>query len=88
SNNMTGAGLSQNEEVAALLVEEVGGQLERSLKAYMRQLRDPADGLARRLDEHLLDQLARAGYVESEARLRGKAGNSGPSLPPANRLFG
>lgn len=88
SNNLTGAGLSQNEEVAALLVEEVGGQLERSLKAYMRQLRDPADGLARRLDEHLLDQLARAGYVESEARLRGKAGNSGPYLPPADRLFG
>lgn len=88
SNNLTGAGLSQNEELAALLVEEVGGRLERSLKAYMRQLRDPADGLARRLDEDLLERLVEAGYVESEARLRGKAGNLGPPRPPAERLFG
>lgn len=88
SNNLTGAGLSQNEELSALLVEEAGGPLERSLKAYMRQLRDPADGLARRLDENLLDQLATAGYVESEARLRGKAGNSGPARAAADRLFG
>jgi HKD family nuclease len=88
SNNLTGAGLSQNEELSALLVEEAGGPLERSLKAYMRQLRDPADGLSRRLDDDLLDQLARAGYVESEARLRGKAGNSAPARPVAERLFG
>lgn len=54
----------------------------------MRQLRDPADGLARRLDENLLDQLARAGYVESEARLRGKAGKSGLARAAADRLFG
>jgi len=88
SNNLTGAGLSQNEELSALLVERAGGGLERSLKAYMRQLREPADGLARRLDVGLLDQLERAGYVDSEARLRGKAGNSGPSRPAADRLFG
>lgn len=88
SNNLTGAGLSQNEELSAQLVEQVGGDLERSLKAYMRQLRDPADGLAKRLDEDLLDQLATAGYVESEARLRGKAGNTGTTRPAADRLFG
>jgi HKD family nuclease len=88
SNNLTGAGLSQNEELSALLVEEAGGRLERSLKAYIRQLRDPADDLAKRLDEDLLDQLVRAGYVDSEARLRGKAGNSGPARPAADRLFG
>jgi hypothetical protein len=88
SNNLTGAGLSQNEELSALLVEQAGGPLERSLKAYMRQLRDAADGLVRRLDEDLLDQLVRAGYVDSEARLRGKAGNSGPARPAADRLFG
>lgn len=88
SNNMTGAGLSQNEELSAMLVEEAGGQLERSLKAYMRQLRDPADNLARLLDAELLSRLAEAGYVDSEARLRGKAGNAGPSRPPADRLFG
>ncbi len=88
SNNLTGAGLSQNEELSALLVEQAGGHLERSLKAYMRQLRDPADGLAIRLDEDLLGQLVEAGYVDSEARLKGKAGNSGPARPAAERLFG
>lgn len=51
-------------------------------------MRDPADGLARRLDEGLLDQLVAAGYVDSEARLRGKAGNSSPARPVAERLFG
>ena len=88
SNNLTGAGLSQNEELSALLVEQVGGGLEQSLIRYMRQLRDPADGLARRLDEGLLDQLVAAGYVDSEARLRGKAGNSSPARAVAERLFG
>lgn len=88
SNNLTGGGLSQNEELSALLVEEVGGVLERSLRAYMRQLRNPADDLVKLLDAELLDHLTISGYVEAEARLRGKASNTGPSRLPENRLFG
>jgi HKD family nuclease len=88
SNNLTGAGLSQNEELSALLVEEAGGPLERSLKTYIRQLCDTSDGLARRLDMDFLDRLVAAGYVTSEARLKGKTGNLGPSRRPADRLFG
>ena len=88
SNNLTGAGLSQNEELSALHVERTGGRLEQSLEQYMGQLCDPASGLAMQLDQVLLDRLVGAGYVDSEARLRGKAGKSRVSRPPNERIFG
>ena len=88
SNNLTGAGLSQNEEISGLLVEPRRGKLEKSLITYMGQLRASEDGLAKVLDGALLDRLIADGYVESEARLRGKAASTARSRAPGGRLFG
>jgi HKD family nuclease len=76
SNNLTGAGLSTNEEVSAYLKEAKGGPLQASISDYMTTLSDPADNLSRLLDAALLKQMVEGGYVLPEARLRGKSARS------------
>lgn len=88
SNNLTGAGLSGNEELSGLFVGETGSALEKSLVAYIGSLRDTTDGLIKPLTAKFLRQLEDAGYVMREARLRGKAASQSRSLPPGARLFG
>jgi HKD family nuclease len=90
SNNMTGAGLSTNEEVSAYLKEAKGGPLQSSVGDYMTTLSDPSDNLSRLLDAALLKQMVDGGYVLPEARLRGKSarsrsGGASTKTPP---LFG
>jgi HKD family nuclease len=87
SNNLTGAGLSQNEELSGFWSEPTGGQLERSLDDYMAELTDESTGLVRPLDRVLLDQLLAAGYIDLEARLRGKAGAAARRRPGGPALF-
>lgn len=73
SNNLTGAGLTQNEELSGLLTEPRAGNLESSLDTYMSELTDTATGLVRPLNRELLSQLTEGGYVDIESRLRGKS---------------
>lgn len=73
SNNLTGAGLSQNEELSGLISQERRGDLEDSLEQYVTQITDESTGLVKRLDAALLDRLLAAGYIDTEARLRGKS---------------
>jgi len=76
SNNMTGAGLSTNEEISAYLKEARGGPLHNSVADYFTTLSDPSDNLSRQLDAALLKQMVDAGYILPEARLRGKSARS------------
>jgi hypothetical protein len=88
SNNLTGAGLSGNEELSGLLIDGRPSPLDKSLSSYLSSLRDPADGLVKLLDMAFLAKLEAAGYVLPEARLRGKAANQNRTRPPSERLFG
>lgn len=88
SNNLTGAGLSSNEELSALLSEAKGGPLQESLADYMAALVDPADNLARPLDPAFLTLLIDGGYVLPEARLKGKSARARASGAKAEALFG
>jgi HKD family nuclease len=88
SNNMTGAGLVDNEEMSALLKEGLGGDLEQSLDEYLGRITAKGDGLARRLDEKLLGSLLKHGYVDREARLRGKSVNRVRTGRASKKLFG
>lgn len=88
SNNLTGAGLSGNEELSGLLVDEPGSTLEKSLVSYISSLRDTTDGLIKPLTTKFLRELEVAGYVMREARLRGKAASQNRVRPPGARLFG
>ena len=89
SNNMTGAGLSTNEEISAYLKEAKGGPLQTSVGDYMTTLTDPSDNLSRSLDVALLEQMVEAGYIFPEARLRGKSARSrSGSSSNTTSLFG
>lgn len=89
SNNMTGAGLSTNEEISAYLKEAKGGPLHNSVGDYMATLSDPSDNLSRPLDAALLKQMVEAGYILPEARLRGKSARSRlGSISKTAPLFG
>lgn len=90
SNNMTGAGLSTNEEVSAYLKEARGGPLQASVGDYMTTLSDPSGNLSRPLDAAFLKQMVDAGYIFPEARLRGKSARSrsGSSSSKTAPLFG
>ncbi|SFA58649.1 PLD-like domain-containing protein [Paracoccus halophilus] len=87
SNNLTGAGLTQNEELSGFLCDAIGGQLERSLDDYMGEITDESSGLVRQLDRGFLDQLLAAGYIDAEARLRGKAAAAVRRRPRGAALF-
>jgi HKD family nuclease len=88
SNNLTGAGLSSNEELSAFLTEAKGGALQNSVGEYMAALIDTTENLARPLDTGFLKQLIDAGYVLPEARLRGKSARSSAANAKAGALFG
>lgn len=88
SNNLTGAGLSANEELSARLTEVKGGPLQASVAAYLTALVDPADNLARLLDAALLKQLIERDYVLPEARLKVKSARSRAAGAKADALFG
>lgn len=88
SNNLTGAGLSANEELSALLAEAKAGPLQTSVATYMAALVDTSENLVRRLDAALLKQLADGGYVLPEARLRGKSARANAGSAKSKALFG
>lgn len=88
SNNLTGAGLSANEELSALLTEATGGPLQASVATFMTALVDPTDNLARPLDHAFLKRLIDEGYVLPEVRLRGKSARSRAADAKAKALFG
>lgn len=87
SNNLTGAGLTQNEELSGLWSDVPGGHLEHSLNDYIAEITDESSGLVRPLDRELLDQLLAAGYIDLEARLRGKAASALRRRPEGPALF-
>ena len=88
SNNLTGAGLSSNEELSAFLSEPKGGSLQTSLVDYMAVLVDTADNLSHPLDAAFLKRLIDGGYVLPEARLRSKSKRSQSNAPKSGALFG
>lgn len=88
SNNLTGAGLSTNEELSSFMNEARGGQLELSVANYMSALMDTSENLARPLDDGLLAALVSGGYILPEARLRGKSGRRQNKAPRPGALFG
>lgn len=87
SNNLTGAGLTQNEELSGYWCDVRGGDLEQSLERYLAEITDESSGLVRPLDRELLDQLLAAGYIDHEARLRGKAASMVRRKPEGPTLF-
>lgn len=88
SNNLTGAGLSSNEELSASIVEPRGGGLEQSLSDYLKQLRHRDDPLVKRLDHDLLKRLLAADYIHSESRLNAKAANDRKGRRGTVSIFG
>lgn len=88
SNNLTGAGLSRNEELSGMLTGPREGPLEGSLKQYMAELTSVDGNLVRRLDHDFLHRLVAAGYVDAEAGLKGKSAGNRKSRPKDQRLFG
>lgn len=88
SNNLTGAGLSSNEELSALLSEGKGGALQASVQSLMGTLTDQTEGLSRPLDATFLQRMIAGGYVLPEARLKGKAARTRASGAKPDALFG
>lgn len=88
SNNLTGAGLSANEELSALMVEAKVGPIQTSVANYMSALVDTSENLARRLDASLLKKLADGDYVLPEARLHGKSAHARSGRAKSEALFG
>lgn len=88
SNNLTGAGLSSNEELSVLIAEPRKAALEKSLISYMGILRAHDDPLVKRLDQELLDRLLAGGYVHAEARLKSKAAEDSKNKRSGKAIFG
>lgn len=87
SNNLTEAGLFRNEELSGRLNGPLGGPLEQSFNAYIADLTDVGSGLALPLDDALVDDLVRLGYVAPEARLAGKTAARARRAARPNPLF-
>lgn len=77
SNNLTGAGLYTNTEAGLLLDAPLNDLLIRDVRTALASWRDTETGLAKRLDETLLNDLVRLGYVFPEQELRRRRKASG-----------
>lgn len=88
SNNLTQAGLFQNEELMLLHAGNRGDAIERQLDQYMAGLVDGTDRLAHPLTPEFLGQLVAGGYVRKEAALRGKMANRQRAARNQTALFG
>ena len=95
SNNLTQAGLFQNEELSVLTEQPRPSGFATELAAYLGSLLPPGNGLSKELDATLLTLLLERGYVSAEATLRAKArarrgaarkfplfGSHSPKAPP------
>jgi hypothetical protein len=85
SNNLTGAGLYVNTEAGLQLDAPFDDPLIRDARTALASWRDPETGLAKRLDETLLHDLVRLGYVFPEHELRRRRNASGEKSK-ANRV--
>jgi HKD family nuclease len=72
SNNMTQAGLFQNEELSYRAKRSLPNKLAEELDAFFASMMPPGNGLSRTLDQAFLDALRDKGYVSGEQRLRAK----------------
>ena len=88
SNNLTQAGLFQNEELMILQSSARGSAIEQHLDAYMAGLVDVADGLVQPLTAEFLGRLVTEGYVQKEATLRGKLAARQRAARRKTALFG
>jgi HKD family nuclease len=70
SNNLTGAGLFVNTEAGLQLDALLSDPLIRDARAALAAWRDTNTGLAKKLDETLLNDLIKLGYVFPEQELR------------------
>ncbi len=70
SNNLTQAGLFQNEELALGITDKVGSEIEKKISTYMKELIDMKSGFVLPLNDDLLKKLIALEYVRSEAVLR------------------
>ncbi len=77
SNNLTGAGLYRNTEAGLQLDAPLNDPLIRDARTALASWRDTVTGLAKRLDETLLNDLVRLGYVFPEKELRRRRKASG-----------
>jgi hypothetical protein len=77
SNNLTRAGLYMNTEAGLQLDAALADPLIRDARTALASWRDPDTGLAKRLDETLLNDLVRLGYVFPEQELQKRRKVSG-----------
>lgn len=87
SNNLTQAGLFQNEELSVRISDKIGSSLEKSLNDYLKSLRDQSSGLVLPLDLSLLKKLVAHGYVKKEAALRATLKSRARSARKKTALF-
>jgi HKD family nuclease len=70
SNNLTQAGLFQNEELSVLISANVGEQLQKDVDGFIGGLVDQSTGLTHQLTPAFLVKLVSRGYVRKELLLR------------------
>ena len=88
SNNLTQAGLFQNEELSTLNECKRGEALEKSVDAYIAHLTDPKSGFSHVLDAAFFKKLCDLGYVKSEAVIRNTIqARARKPKPKGERLF-
>jgi hypothetical protein len=76
SNNLTRAGLYMNTEAALLLDSPLADAAVTEARAALADWRDTSTGIVRRLDNAMLGDLTKFGYVLSESQLRLRRQNS------------
>ncbi len=87
SNNLTQAGLFQNEEMSYRAKFTLPHKLENDLDTYIASLMPPGGNLSRTLDAAFLSALRNNGYVNGEQQLRAKAA-ARTATKRKNALFG
>jgi hypothetical protein len=87
SNNLTEAGLFSNTEAGLQVDAGINDPIIIEARTALASWRDPQDGLARKLDQTLLNDLVSEGYVLPEAKLRQRRRDS-ERVAKAARLVG
>jgi len=93
SNNLTESGLFINTEAGLQLDVSIDDQIISDVRTALASWRDPQTGLAKKLDETLLNDLIRQGYVYPERELNKRREVSGKKIRANQRagaqpLFG
>src|SRR4051794_29945645 len=90
SNNMTGAGLDTNVEIALGFSGALEDETIRGARQTLAEWRDDAnESRTRRLTRELLEQLRERRYVLTEQEIRSRRNSEGGSRPPTvEPLFG